>query len=355
MNQKRVKPDPTESVALMMLAEMSDLVEVMWILRALRKGYPDTRVAIVTAAPYRSLVEGEGAEFIECPPRGVLGIWRTASALHRSGYRQLADLQGSSRTALIRWAFCLRWLFRAKTSVAEKTRKSHQMLTRKFRKVLLPNTFNTERYRLALNKLSFVGLSLLDNRIDSSRSLATPPADFAEALGTKSGLWVGYAPFADERGRMFPTSTSDKLVALLAERFERVVIFGGGAMERQFAEGVAYKYGPKVVPAVGMLSPYDEMQLMRSLDLLISPDSPSLHLASLASVPVLSIWGATHPFAGGAGYGQNPEWQLQLDLPCRPCSLRGEKGCMFGDWRCINNITPEMVVSRAEEIIASLK
>ena len=144
-------------------------------------------------------------------------------------------------------------------------------------------------------------------------------------------------------------------MALLAERFERVVIFGGGAMERQFAEGVAYKYGPKVVPAVGMLSPYDEMQLMRSLDLLISPDSPSLHLASLASVPVLSIWGATHPFAGGAGYGQNPEWQLQLDLPCRPCSLRGEKGCMFGDWRCINNITPEMVVSRAEEIIASLK
>jgi ADP-heptose:LPS heptosyltransferase len=31
---------------------------------------------------------------------------------------------------------------------------------------------------------------------------------------------------------------------------------------------------------------------------MISMDSANMHLASLYGVPVISIWGATHPFAG---------------------------------------------------------
>lgn len=354
MKSKRVKKNPTESVALVVLAEMSDLIDALWILRALRKSYPETKVAIVTAPAYRSLVEGEGAEFIACPARGVSGLWRAASALRRGGYRSLADLQGSVRTFMLRVALMLRTFFGSKTRVVDKARQSRKMMTRKFRKVLLPNAFSTERYRLTLEKLGFANLMLPENPIGSFKRENAVPEQLAPALGEKSGAWVGYAPFADTRGKMFPTTTSDKLVALLVERFERVVIFGGGDMERLFAEGVAQKYGPKVVPAVGVLSPYEEMKLMGAVDLLISPDSPSLHLASLAGTPVLSIWGSTHPFAGGAGYGQNPEWQLQLDLPCRPCAVRGERGCIFGDRRCISGITPEMVVERAEQILQEL-
>ena len=354
MKSKRVKREPAASVALVVLAEMSDLIDALWILRALREGYPECKVAIVTAPAYRSLVEGEGVEFIPCPARGVAGLWRAVCALRRGGYVALADLQGSVRTFMLRVSFMLRTLFNGKTAVADKERRSRKMLTRKFRKVLLPNAFNTERYRMALERLGLTSLSLPENPIGSPKRDCVVPEQLAQVLGEKSGVWVGYAPFADTRGKMFPTTTSDRLVSLLVERFDRVVIFGGGDMERLFAEGVAQKYGPKVVPAVGILTPYEEVKLMMAVDLIISTDSPSLHLASLAATPVLAIWGSTHPFAGGAGYGQNPEWQLQLDLPCRPCAVRGERGCIFGDRRCINDITPEMVVERAEKILQEL-
>ena len=354
VKSKRVKRDRTESVALVVLAEMSDLIDALWILRALRSSYPETKVAVVTAPAYRSLVKGEGAEFIACPARGVRGLWRAASALRRGGYRSLADLQGSVRTFMLRVVVAVRTFFGSRTRVVDRARQSRKMMTRKFRKVLLPNTFSTERYRLTLERLGFKNLVLPVNPVGSVERDFYIPEQLTSVLGEKSGVWVGYAPFADTRGKMFPTSTSDKLVALLVERFERVVIFGGGDMERLFAEGVAEKYGPKVVPAVGILSPYEEMKLMGAVDLIISPDNPSLHLASLAGTPVLSIWGSTHPFAGGAGYGQNPEWQLQLDLPCRPCAVRGERGCIFGDRRCINGITPEMVAERAEQIVREL-
>ncbi len=54
-------------------------------------------------------------------------------------------------------------------------------------------------------------------------------------------------------------------------------------------------------------------------------DSATMHIASLLGITVVSVWGATHPFAGFYGYGQHPDNAVQADLPCRPCSVFGDR------------------------------
>ena len=83
----------------------------------------------------------------------------------------------------------------------------------------------------------------------------------------------------------------------------------------------AFEY-PRVKSVAGKYSLDQELALISRLDLLICMDSANMHFASLVGTRVLSVWGATHPYAGFYGYHQDPEDCIQLDLPCRPCSDR---------------------------------
>lgn len=74
--------------------------------------------------------------------------------------------------------------------------------------------------------------------------------------------------------------------------------------------------------------------------------------ASLVGTRVISIWGATHPYAGFYGYHQDSGDVIQENLPCRPCSVFGQKPCLRGDWACMTLITPERIV---EKVKASIK
>ena len=90
---------------------------------------------------------------------------------------------------------------------------------------------------------------------------------------------------------------------------------------------------------------------MKYLDVMVSMDSANMHLASLVAVPVVSVWGATHPFAGFMGWHQSIENAVQLDMSCRPCSIYGNKPCMRGDYACLNNITPETIANKIDKIL----
>ena len=89
-----------------------------------------------------------------------------------------------------------------------------------------------------------------------------------------------------------------------------------------------------------------ELALMGQLDAMLSMDSANMHLASLVGTRVVSIWGGTHPYAGFLGWNQKESDCIQLDLPCRPCSVYGNKRCLRGDYMCMNGITPEYILQK---------
>ena len=98
-----------------------------------------------------------------------------------------------------------------------------------------------------------------------------------------------------------------------------------------------------------------ELSIMSQLDVMLSMDSANMHLASLVNTPVISIWGATHPYAGFMGWRQDKSNTVEIELPCRPCSIFGNKPCWRKDYACLYEITPEMIIEKIKLLINSKK
>ena len=99
----------------------------------------------------------------------------------------------------------------------------------------------------------------------------------------------------------------------------------------------------------------EEIELISSLDLMVSLDSANMHLANLTGIPVLSIWGGTHPDMGFKPDNQPDEYLIQtnLDLACRPCSVFGTSECKLGSTPliCLTSISPENISDKIESIL----
>ncbi|MDR4955069.1 glycosyltransferase family 9 protein [Chryseobacterium sp. ES2] len=159
----------------------------------------------------------------------------------------------------------------------------------------------------------------------------------------KSG--IGFAPFAQHKGKMLPLEKSYELVRILAQK-HTVYFFGGGKKETETLEKWEEEI-PNTKNLAGKLNLTEELNYIAGLKLMISMDSANMHLASLVGTRCVSIWGATHPYAGFLGFGQSEEDVVQVkDLSCRPCSVFGDKECYRGDWACLEEFNIQKVVDR---------
>ena len=92
---------------------------------------------------------------------------------------------------------------------------------------------------------------------------------------------------------------------------------------------------------------------MSALDLMIAMDSSNGHLAANFGLPVLTLWGATHPSLGFAPYGQPVANQLCADrtvFPMIPTSVYGNK-LPPGAAQVMHSISPERVLEKALKIL----
>lgn len=238
-------------------------------------------------------------------------------------YDMVADMHGVWRSLYVRWRMRLKG---AKVACIDKDRISKHRLVRG--KIREPLKHTTERYAEVFAKLGIA----IDFGVNPRKT------------STKGGLAIGIAPFAAHKGKIYPLDRMERVVQMLSEQGEHVVLFGGGKNEQEVLASWANKY-KGVESVAGQKTLSEELELMRGLKVMLTMDSANMHLASLVGTRVVSIWGATHPNAGFLGIGQSEQDCIQRDLPCRPCSIYGSKQCKFGDYRCMD-ISPEEIVER---------
>jgi ADP-heptose:LPS heptosyltransferase len=99
---------------------------------------------------------------------------------------------------------------------------------------------------------------------------------------------------------MYPFSKMKKVIEILSKQYN-VVLFGGGSEEVEVLKSLESSF-VNVRSAAGKLRLEDELQLISNLDLMVSMDSGNAHLAAMLGIPVLSLWGVTHPFTGFAPF-----------------------------------------------------
>lgn len=135
--------------------------------------------------------------------------------------------------------------------------------------------------------------------------------------------WIGIAPFAAHVGKIYPLSKQEQVISLLSERKNtKILLFGGGAKEIEVLAKWERQY-PNVISTAGKLTLNSELALMSHHGRYVVYGLRQYASASLVNIPVVSIWGATHPYAGFMGWKQLPDNAVQVDLPCRPVPFSG--------------------------------
>ncbi|MFV0291240.1 MAG: glycosyltransferase family 9 protein [Mangrovibacterium sp.] len=166
---------------------------------------------------------------------------------------------------------------------------------------------------------------------------------------------VGIAPFSAHKQKEWGLAKFAQLITQLGLTGRvKFLLFGGGNHELEQLELLSESV--EHCSVVGKkLNFSEELQLLPHLSLMISMDSANMHFASMAGIPVISIWGATHPALGFAPYMQSAQNIIQYhgsDINCRPCSVFGNKPCIYKEGvKCMSLIKVDAVQQRAVEIL----
>lgn len=328
---------------------LGDVAMTVPVLYAFAEAYPEHQLVVLSRSAWAPF-------FQSAPPNlifrgvdlksyaGIGGLSRLFHELRNERFDAVADLHDVLRTKYLRWRFRLSGI---PVSVIDKGRKEKRRLVSRKRKSVkqLPTSF--ERYQAVFRKLGYTFSCHFRSLYGSRRG----DIRLFQVLDMKKGedCWVGIAPFAAHTGKIYPVELMEKVIHELSQKERmRIFLFGGGSREKEVLEGWAVRY-PRVVSVVGKLKMDGELALMSWLDVMVAMDSGNMHLASLVGTPVVSVWGATHPYAGFMGWRQSEKRAVQLDLPCRPCSIYGNKPCFRGDYACLKGISPSQLV---EQVLA---
>ncbi len=340
---------------------MGDVALLAPVLQAVTRQNPNVRLTLVTRrkfAPFFAGIpnltifeadfDGQYQTF-----RGLLRLFRT---LQKTGkFDCIVDAHQNLRSAVLKILFGLSGI-RAVT--LDKGRREKKALTRKENKVLQPLPHTVERYQHLFRQ---VGLHVeIDNPpfIQSPQETDNQIFAFLKANQVpfpKSQIWLGIAPFAQHAQKMWDFGNFEPLLEKIFRQIPdiQIFLFGGGRQELEKLDELRRQF-PQTAVVAGAMPLTQELALIRQLDLMLCMDSGNMHLADLSGVPVLSVWGATHPFAGFGPYGQASEHLLQIPneiLPCRPCSVFGNKPCWRGDLACLHMISVDMVFERLQTLL----
>jgi len=311
------------------------------VVQSLAESYPETRFTFLSNARFEPFFDGMPRNFsfmgvdLKKDYHGTDGIHRLFNVLHKMEFDAVADLHGVLRTELLAVFFRSHGI---KVCQIRKDRVSRHRLTRNYLKDMTPRKSSFDRYQSVLGRLGF------------SFEIHYQPVrrEMPSVLGEKTCRWIGIAPFAAHEGKIYPIEMMEQVVARIdaAGNCRQFVFAYGKELERVSEWAARYSSVEMINPSLGMRG---ELALMGNMDVMLAMDSSNMHLASLAGTRVVSVWGATHTAAGFLGFGQNPADCVQVELPCRPCSIYGKKPCRYGDYRCLRSINPESIFEKVQE------
>lgn len=328
-------------------SSMGDVAMTVPVIINLLQQHPHLQVTIVSNAFFRPLFEDiERCHFfpvfLKDKHKGFAGMFRLFNEVKKGNtFDAVADLHGVLRSHLLA-GFCRVGGY--KIAVIDKGRQQKRELTRKHNKILRQLTAMPERYADVFRKL---GASIdLGEGGGVFKKLAVPAGLASIFIADKK--IIGIAPFAQYKEKMYPLEKMKSAVKRLALT-NTILLFGGGENEA----AVLREWEQEIFSVFNIAAKYsfkDELAIISNLNLMISMDSANMHLASLFNVPVLSIWGATHPYTGFYGWAQPEKNIVQADLYCRPCSVFGNKPCYRGDHACMNLIDEQVILQKAVDL-----
>ncbi len=328
---------------------MGDVAMTVPVLRVFAQTYPDVALTIISKPAFQPLFNDiENLHFLEADVYGKhkgFGLLKLAKEAKNSKVTAVADLHNVIRSKTITGYLSL---YGIKTATMDKGRSEKKALTNNPSELRKLKTTH-QRYADVFEALGFP-LNLQEHAFPKKKEL-TP--QLHELIGKHTKKMIGIAPFAAYKSKMYPLEMMQEVIfSLNKDNRYKIFLFGGGKKEKE----VLNQWEVEFENATSLAGKYNlatELNLISNLDLMLAMDSSNGHLAALYDVPVLTLWGVTHPYAGFMPFNQPDKNQLVANrdaYPLIPTSVYGNK-FPEGYEDAMQSISVETVLKKISEII----
>jgi ADP-heptose:LPS heptosyltransferase len=334
---------------------MGDVAMTVPVLRAFVNQHPEVKITVISRPFFKPFFEGiPNVSFFafdeKVRHKGFLGLVQLFKDLQQLKIDAFADLHNVLRSKVVRTLFALSG---KKVASVDKGREGKKLLTLLENKILKPLPSMFERHQKVFEELGF--------KIDlSSRSIGPVfpektvlSGEMFELIGSNHNKIIGIAPFAQYDSKVYPLDLMKEVINQLAGNSSyTILLFGGGKKEIEILDSLSNNKG-NVINMAGKIKFQQELELISNLDVMLSMDSGNAHIAAMLGVNVISLWGATHPYAGFMPFNQPLSNSLVSDrtlYPMLPTSVYGNK-IVPGYEEAMRTITPESVVEKIKIIL----
>jgi len=271
---------------------------------------------------------------------GLLGLTTLAARLRRAAYDVAYLAQGSMRSAL------LAFLARVPERIGFATSAGKWLYTTRV------------AYRDDLHHASRLLLLSRPNgrepTPDESRPSLAPgnaEREVVDDLLRRSGVAAHERLIALAPGSVWATKRWPyyKELAHLLRGSARIVVVGGSD-DTPLATEIRTLV-PDAVDATGVLPMLGSAELIGRCAAIVTNDSSPLHLASAMGTPTVAIFGPTVPEFGFGPLAASSVVVGHEALACRPCHRHGPRRCPLTHFRCMRELTPEVVAEQTRRLI----
>ena len=174
------------------------------------------------------------------------------------------------------------------------------------------------------------------------------------------GYTIGICPSAKHFTKRWQLERFSELGILLAKNLKSKIFVFGGYTDKDLGAAISSQInstaGNKTaMNFCGEFSILETASAMELCDLIVTNDSGLLHIASAMKRKIVAIFGSTVREFGFFPYMSDAVVLELKDLRCRPCSHIGRNRCPKGHFKCMKDISVEMVYKEINKKLADLK
>jgi len=337
-----------DRVLFIRLGAIGDILLMTPLLRLFHERFPLTQMDVLVKEKYSSLLQfhpllHEVVLFSDSPTLSELV--HTTRMLTARNYNIIFDLQKHWRSYFLTW-------FAGADRIYRYTKYSERRLVLVYGKknyyAGVPETIPA-RYHLAFRQLQIPWLP-------TALELHLP--DFVKdsiaarwQFGVDDAV-IAIAPGAGRETKKWPVLNFIELMLRIQRRREVKFLLLGGEGDIAVGAEIEHALKGQVVNWCGTTTLLETAAALQRCRLVICNDTGLMHLAAAMQRRIVAIFGPTVREFGFFPFMTEAKVVEHASLTCRPCSFHGTVSCPKKHFRCMLELTPDLVLSAVEEMLS---
>jgi len=316
-------------------SSIGDIVLTSPVVRNLKKQVENVEIHYLTKSQFKSIVENN--PYIDKVHTLKNSLSETVENLKYEHFDYIIDLHRNIRTA--RFKSKLRII-----SFSFEKLNWEKWLLVNLKKNKMPDVHIVDRYIDTLKifdvKNDNLGLDYFIPKKDE--------VDVSSISQDAAGGYVGVVVGAFHNTKKL---TKEKIV-VICNKLEKPILLLGGPDNKEEAEEIRKAVSKTIINTCGKYNLNQSASLVKQANVILTPDTGLMHIASAFKKKIVSVWGNTVPEFGMYPYLPHQESEIVeiKDLKCRPCSKIGFSECPKKHFKCINDLDEKFIAKKINDI-----